>query len=891
MMDRRFTLRLPGLLAFVLVAAAALGQEAKSTIHKEDAALLRQWTARLESALGAPQRFSILPRHFSGVYTPAGKDPIFLVYPGRYWNAAEPQTYVSFLNDGGGRFSVLPEGTILRESGGEKVLLQQNSRLRNLFIIRPGKVEQIPLEEGYGSKIFAWRFGDRWAILDQGKLFYADDPKRKEELGGKLIEALALEKDGKLFFVCPGLPGTRKETSVVAYDGKTLSPQVATTFPIGQIQGALLLDDGRWAVVADGKLIPLSNKLNENLPEEELMALLDAIQHQDSVDLQRRLENVSIYPASSLQGLIKVLREEPPPAANLQKTPAAIANALANGFQEWKGCWIKISRVIDNDAANKMIFQGVVNDKYGLFSIDGSGVPTPVLIIDRQRPVAMEGWQYEHQPDGSLYVFGKDKGLGRIKNQALTWIDESDRMKAMTRMLGCDNGNRLYFESGLSISLGREKTTSPLFWCYKPDFPDAPEPEIDHAEDCFGATPVLDTEGRLWFAYPNRDFGNAAANPQENARLPAFRKRLDQAAIRPLTRQGDNLAAATTQEMADAWSLYCLADGALSRCEGVALPARPLLFAGDSGSVFIIPGDGNVPIQLICNDSVYQAKDLHALAQAHPAILLKAAPDSCLMLPKQNLSIVKSRRQIVWIAQNNQVEGYLNGAAMSIQKRLKLLKAEIQNPRFVAFSPGAEEQLLIQASDNYGSNYDGAQQSLFVAVLGEKGIQLGLTYQRSIDQGLLVPYRSKHGKSYYGFNEDASSGRLWLYGNGAQYGRSGQRLLRPFLINQAGAMVCSDYRDDLLVCQPRGPQSLITAAWFRPILPWGELQDGRLLALTPEGLAWLRLDAYAGYVVDQEKKLPFQNQMVHFLGESKTTLFFAFGNDPAKITRLLFVNK
>jgi hypothetical protein len=589
--------------------------------------------------------------------------------------------------------------------------------------------------------------------------------------------------------------------------------------------------------------------------------------------------------------------------------PAQVADLVRRCFQYFDGRWIQDVRVIRQDRAGEALVQATFLDeafkpRLGIFRIDQDrhltllgtfdAMNEPEDRFDRASPAP--ACQSVRRPDGSEWLFFRQRGLAQLAGGSLEWVDVSAPFKLMREVLGCDATGRIYLASDpvAEVKSGNVQWQHPKrsdFWVYRPKARALPSAVARLYP--VNSRPVMDREQRVWFVPPpqlryplTNDLGSFG--DLEPARV-ATRELLN-AAPMELTRAG---TLDRRRDGSPGWltGLFCYEKG---RCLSVLtnVPSDLLLLNGSEGAVFGASRSDYLPTAfLIHDDSLTVGTNLHAMATNRFEQLLKLAPAEGVS-PRQFLRVrsgfysvprnVALYRcgDVIWINQAFGIEAYCQGRPLGVGTRLALMNtstdgAVLLGPLHTAAGPaqvilgiGAYGAAQVVWADPRPEGVDlrrGGKPDF--SPIGPVGYTPIYDFPAGVD---LAPVASLAGGRIFAANNDLaleSSGPT----NFVFHRNAGQ----PVLATRAGELIVetvspafAGYR----LCVGEARRDLVET-YVRPLRLLEETAAGDLLASNAEGLLWLRRNAQGDYTVRREAKLHLGGEIHSLVGETADQLF------------------
>jgi hypothetical protein len=601
-----------------------------------------------------------------------------------------------------------------------------------------------------------------------------------------------------------------------------------------------------------------------------------------------------------------------------------LGHLFAMGYQYYEGFWIYQPCVMLQEDLSEAIIQARLYDVETdrvlstLFRIDETGrlhllyMPESVKTAfgaeesadssqpaPPPRPASIESSNLVRDQAGQLLVKIHDQGLARLDGGKLTWLDQSPQMKCVGRLEGCDRNGRLYF--GMTDVSSDGGTAGRRWWVYQAG--GEPEKNVPVTDYPCEPSPVMDDLGRVWFVSPPaRQQGTSAGAGPVNLALAQARPHHLRFASEadPAGLFGDSGPRGSGQESV----LYCLdTNNTLHRY--LSLPyhyggSQCQLLAGSGGSMMLFVPQRTL---LISDDIIYKGADLHDLAKRYFDQLLAASPTKAAsslaagpmgLRPKGERGSTAWLRcgDILWIASSGRVEAYRQGQPLSIDTRLKLLTAGMEQPCVLGPLGSAEKKSVLISPFRFNLS------RCVWAVQGPKGINLEPIRPSASTQdqflqseqcnALLVDH---DGGWIYGFTPGS-------YGRDALWRTSGPGIIER-LSGEGNPVMLLGKHGLLLRCSGSGrppyqiwnqeSTSDLMIAYMKPLAPVHLEKDDSILCLTPEGLAWIAPDEKGVFRITRSISVLIPGSLATFIGRTPKAVYLQNHYAAAGGTRLLVI--
>ena len=561
-----------------------------------------------------------------------------------------------------------------------------------------------------------------------------------------------------------------------------------------QLQGLLPLNDGRFLVVSE-KLVVLREDEPTEPTDAEMASLLKASEKQDHDQFNEALRAISIYPREQLGVLDRLLAASKDPLEPFQSVERATryllesmdrtqtqikaatnreqlvttfnsyrqtateflqrieqerngplgitlvraVQLMRNGWQFFDGRWVQRPQLIQQDGAVAILLEleflnAARKATRGVFRLDPAG--RLELLFQHERDSFTPPCQFFRTPSGDQLMFFPFEGLARYRAGTFEWLDQSDEMKSLERVVGCDGEGRIYFGSVSSkISVSQVESVhrapsgydiwstprrgSPDFWVYRPAAKPANCPivrlfPVEH-------TPVMDSSNRIWFcptiapefAVPSAAGTLMSSRPAQlgRAELAAATQGLTNVTVS--SRPAPRIFGAA--EISAHLDLFCYEQGRVSHCL-TNLPLGTVLLASEAGGVIGTTQDRLDRGAFVVQDpeSATVAGDLHELATKSFALMTNVAPrqsdplgfvflshvihltDYC-----PSLCLVGDR---LWINDHDKVEVYQDGKPTGYQMKLTIPSRKLCLFGPVTNSIGDQRMLIFAPAISEGSS-------------------------------------------------------------------------------------------------------------------------------------------------------------------------------------------
>ncbi len=562
-------------------------------------------------------------------------------------------------------------------------------------------------------------------------------------------------------------------------------------------------------------------------------------------------------------------------------SPATVGRMWTGGYQWYDGRWIRGAMPVFQEKLSEAIVELDVCDpaadrgRRGLFRIDAEGHLHLLQFLD-PAPSHGRGASIQavkgNQDDILLLVV--EKGLARLGNGRFSWLDQSDTIRTMEKLIGCDERGRVFFERA-QVHAGR---TMKQKWVMHPGGQDR-ERVKPVSYPTTGAVAVAE-DGRLWFVSGVPGSGSPSPSTLPEPALAKSLPTTHQAPHgMPLT-MDDYAAMISSAGVRNRHALYCLApDGELHCLFSDPVLSGCTLLAGRNGSVLAVSDTGAV---LLTDDAAaYRAADAHELARQHFDLLLQCAPLTTRLVPGIEPLYYKPSvgwlavGDVLWISAKNQVEAYRAGKSLAINDRATLLQPRKNMPILIGPLGGAAEPRVVIACEprNLGSSV-WAEQGKDGIALSKAAMPNAKTPTGSLGDPSDVPSLPlvdyERGRLFYHHGFD----RVWQVSGPAQYELLTQAG-RPVALTPGGQIVVHRYDRVYPGYRLVGDGTIrdIPVTYKRAWVPVSVEEDGAILCLTSEGVAWLRPDGEGAYTATQELVVTMPFQPERYLGRSADAIF------------------
>jgi hypothetical protein len=573
---------------------------------------------------------------------------------------------------------------------------------------------------------------------------------------------------------------------------------------------------------------------------------------------------------------------EPPPPA---QSRATALQQLRSGMQRYRGQWIRVNDVLHQDSIDSALLAiSTLDEKDGSLchavvkmTPDGSLQPFSKLSGDWRQN---KRWQSDAA--GNVYGVIPGKGLARIRNGTLELIDTSNRLKGRMEVLGIDRRGRVYLQEDHPRLGGANWPTNYLHWVYSdPAAKAANDPKDEPPRVTtwpIVGQPAVDADGSIWFF----------RRPEPRARGPESA---------PATPRADHAGTTTTVTLEDD-SPAAMPRGPVSGIPGMGhlcrlhAPTAVTEFsdlrisniyglAAGRSAAWIAGSQGSPPGELMFVDGkrVRRASDMHAMARQHFQGLLEAAPSSirpgawCGMPTHQTAPSapeILRTGDLLWVNDGGQVEVYAEGRPLSIRDRLTLLVGKIEHPRLIGpFDRGdGRKSVLVLTAPQMIDKI-----AWITPTDDGLTIELSETPPREWQGGSLSSSGSFTGLPLVA--DDASwlvvnngFGRVWKIPGPKQFIPMPDAGVPILAVPKSDAFLAwraDRVRPGIRLCSGAKRRD-VPITFTKSLDPVLFLDDGRLLCLDPEGLAWLKPDERQGYVLGETLRLPHGLTSLRYVG-------------------------
>jgi hypothetical protein len=542
-----------------------------------------------------------------------------------------------------------------------------------------------------------------------------------------------------------------------------------------------------------------------------------------------------------------------------------IAARLGSGMQFYRDRWITVLAIVRQDTIDSaLLWVRLADDRpHGPFTTALARLePDGSLRIVANVPVDVEPGRcsYVVAPDSdTMYASVNGRGIVRIGPRDTAWIATGGRLKGSADLRGVDCHGRLYLRQTPPSARGSLPLEPPPVWVLTPESPEGATVAVRHWPTT-GPPPVSSADG-IWFL---RRPGPRTATGPQGAAPDVDLKRIDVRAAPDPDAQGVQPTFPGTPD----GPLPCLLTGprAVTEYRMPAYPAASFLAAGHKALWFFGPQRGaDVTTAILSGELLRASTDPHALAERQFDALLAAAP---LALSPHRSSDARpgdagdSPPQLLRVGDmlcvnaNGRVEIYARGRPLAVNDRLVLAGLLLDQARLVGpFGPADRPAVLVLANPTQGERFAWMTPTA-TGVQIEKGltrepgpqpppppVPINVTLAAGDRSALLV---------------DDNGGRIWqVLGPGS---------LRFFA--DAGVPLLGLPGDDGFLAAPvpfaRHGVRLCTASaridvpvlYTRRLTPVAVRENGQILCLQPDGLAWLQPHPEQGYTLAMTSRLP-----------------------------------
>jgi hypothetical protein len=877
---------------FLVLAVPALAQAPEPFVVDRDT-LYRMLAVELTEVLSASEQLTPLPPTLTGVYASPQHVPCFAFSREDYYardSFTELLEQIAVEQNG---FRLLPEACVV--GWGERGEIAVADQTRTHWAIC-GVEGCRPIELPKGTRLDrALMCGGQWVY--QTPIGVLRDGRQRPWRGPEEIPQNALiVTDPEYVAVVSVLPGGRRgrggsrSVCISLGHGDDWQHLTYARPPFAPIAGLVRRADGRFLAIGS-KLVLLEEDMKIAPTEADLLAALTAARTGDLDRLSALAAELSRYPTDTVAGLAALLQDLPELPNSERRaepvgqtsassapqpagpSPAMIGRLLASGYQWYDGCWIQQIGLLAQDTLADAWLWGqffdvaVGRSGTGIFRLDGQGrlqlVNSDPACSDLRSAGAVRNAR------GEVLLFSKTRGLGRLDAAGVAWIDGSDRIKRMDKLIGCDSAGRLYFQRNRHLG----EATVNQFWVYDTEGRVGERQEVP-AYPTTGAA-VVDDMGRLWFVHTGAARSdsaspNLATSPElKDARPLNLAGKSDTPPPAIGSRGGRSSRATLCRRDPDGACYQFSLNLNLSDCA---------IQPGRFGSVLLRTRGG---FTVIHNETAYEAADLAELVKEHFGLLMELAPTQTTAytgsgrynpLPGICWLVVND---ILWVAGDDKIEAYRDGRPLHIDDRVALLGVKKQRPVLLGpFRLNGEAAVMISCDP-------GRLDQTVWAVPGALGVALHRAVQPNDRQtgGALenpanaagppvIDYQAACLYYHQGFD------RVWRVSGPDRFemitGAGAPVLIGPDgrLLVRRAARVYPGYR----WVGPGGAQDL-AATYVKSLIPVLMGEDGAILCLTPEGIAWLQPEADAGYRIARVVSADFPGEPQTLLGRSEGVVY------------------
>jgi hypothetical protein len=579
----------------------------------------------------------------------------------------------------------------------------------------------------------------------------------------------------------------------------------------------------------------------------------------------------------------------------LVQSPRAVIEHLRNGMQRYRGQWLQVVDVLHQGSIDSALLviakidETTGSTKNAIVRFEADGSLRLVCDLPERWGMSREGWYTDAA--GNSYGVIPNRGLVRIGSQGIEPIDTPDRLKGLVKVVAVDGKGRIYVQEALHRAGPTGALRNDLVWVYSAPSRSSKTNETIGTEtrgasgDAVGVNiwpivgqPAAAPDGTVWFV--------RRVPGESNDRVPPRAPMLtDTSGITTTTitleDEGSAPAAGPIIGQPDRGLLCRLKSPTnITEYTSLAVLGQNTLGAGRSGAwIEGLQGTDKGRLIFVDSEKVRRESDLHVMARRHFEALLEAAPSSALPegwagfdsargvpAPSQMLRM----GDLLWINAAGRVEAYDKGKPLSVHDRLILRTGKVDQPRLIG---------PIDRGDGTKS---------IVVLTAPQQIER-FAWITPTDKGLTIEWADKPSADWQGGLLDAPGrflglplavgSRSWLAAcNGMDrvwqirapthfvpMPDAGYPLLAVPDTDSFLAWRADRVRSGVRICSPTSRRD-VPVTFTTRLEPVTFQQDGSLLCLRPDGLAWLKPDVNDGYSLDSTVLLPHGLTPLTFVG-------------------------
>jgi hypothetical protein len=552
----------------------------------------------------------------------------------------------------------------------------------------------------------------------------------------------------------------------------------------------------------------------------------------------------------------------------LFRSPAAAARYLLSGMQRYRGRWIEVIDVLRQDTVDSALLaiatidetDGTRKTAVARVESDGSLQWRHDLPDDWARAV-QRTVSWVPDPRGGVCGIVPGRGLARLGEQGLEWIGTADRLKGQMQAIGVDAQGRVYLREDPRSPIAAEGGGTSTLWVFTPNVEDIAPPAV--AIWPIAGEPAADADGSVWFQQPAPERAGVAGTTllSDTSGITAT-----------ITNLSDGRPAAPDRAGEPGGFRLLRLDSPTSVTEYVApeLARCSLHMAGNSAAILERQrGSDQAGIVVIDGTAVRSGADIHALAMTSFDAMLAAAPSTALPGAWCGVPTTASRGphsqlvrtgELLWVNSSGRIEVYDKGKPLSLNDRLILRTARIQQPRLVGplhLRDGRTTMFVLTEPERLSN-------AAWVTPT-DAGLEIAWAEQppREWLGGILtdpvrftgLPLVAGDGASMFACN---GFGRVWQILGPKQYVAmpdTGFPILAVPGTDSFLAWRMERVRTGVRACSTTKRRDVAVTFTTR-VNPVAFAADGRLLCLRPDGIAWLTPNEQHGYEMTETRLLP-----------------------------------
>lgn len=618
-------------------------------------------------------------------------------------------------------------------------------------------------------------------------------------------------------------------------------------------EGRLLLIMGKIVWLKDYEAQPSASELNK---------ALEAAERNDLKTLQQHLETLTLY-SGALGGFAKLLEEQVGPVDKKAKTPAnppdprtTIAGLIRHGGQYYRGQWISGIRTLFQESTSEAYLSLLRTDVqtgeavFGVYRLSNDGTLHELWVAQKEdRPFAPESTVFRDE-QGRLTFFLSGVGLAVLKDGRLDWIDRSPMLREMNRCLGRDSEGRYYFMR----RTGRSSQQQRHLWMYNPRGQAVERVAVTRPP--INTSAVMDKKQRLWFSIP--------AVSRRSAELPDLAELSPSRTVEVDVQTETETKETRSQKQRANRPRFAIgrldSDGSLYLWRFLKRLNVRTLKVGRNGTLAACMQNRACVID---ENAIYTAESLHEFAQTSFDKLIAAAPEhSYLQFPIHDAEMNgewfwAAVDGTLWISHQGRVEAYRDGHSIGVDKQIQLLAPQFQRrrQRFVALigplkhDEGVYFFAFASSTSRYGD-------SIWILQKPEGEIEI-IQPQSATGtvSGRALAQVSFHSRPLLAPNNNLIivSGSQVLHALGGPDDHTLWPEARELMfVDKDGEVIASRFYTHMDLGYRRVAQDTtidMIETFLKPLRLLALENDGTILCVHPEGLAWLAKDVDDTYRV------------------------------------------